>query len=166
MNLLTFIKTNEDSRLLFSKGEIKIIEKQMNRINLTQSEKNRLSRSIRKKLKFIKEVSRFSGEFEMKKGYLIKEAIDDVLSEIKNSEFFPRIKKIVLFGSAAENYMTFRSDIDISAEFSDISLKDATLFRIYISGRTNQKIDIQVYNHLPLKIRKEIDLKGKVLYKK
>ena len=53
----------------------------------------------------------------------------------------------------------------IAYNFNDISLRDSTLFRRRISGRVNKKIDIQVYNHLPAKIKKEIKLKGKVLYK-
>jgi hypothetical protein len=57
MGLLELLKKSENARKIFGKRELKIIEKQMLGVNLTQSEKNRLSRDIRKKLEFIKEIS-------------------------------------------------------------------------------------------------------------
>ena len=62
--------------------------------------------------------------------------------------------------------MTFKSDIDISVDFSDINLKEATLFRKRVLGKINSKVDIQVYNYLPKNIKNEIDLKGKVIFTK
>src|SRR3989344_1449405 len=135
-DLMKFLRENPNSRKIFGKRELKIIEKQMQGINLTQSEKNRLSKNI------------------------IFEAKEEILSD----ELIDRIKKIILFGSAAENQLTFRSDIDIAVEFSEINLKEATSFRIRVAKNVNSKVDIQVYNILPGKIRKEIDEKGKVIY--
>ena len=57
MSLLNFLKNNEDIRKLFGKRELIIIEKQLNGINLTQSEKNRLSRDIRRKLGVVKSLA-------------------------------------------------------------------------------------------------------------
>ena len=164
-NLLNFLKKNEDARKIFGKRELKIIEKQILGVNLTQSEKNRLSRDIRKKLDFIKEASKFSGEFGLKKGAGIKETIEEAKKVILNDVLFKKIKRIILFGSVVENKLTFRSDIDIAVEFYETNLKEATLFRKRISGDINEKVDIQVYNVLPDKIKKEIDAKGKILYK-
>ena len=56
MELLDSLKADKDSRKIFGSKELKIIEKQLMGIKLTQSEKNRLSRDIRKKLRFIKEI--------------------------------------------------------------------------------------------------------------
>jgi len=164
MNLINFLKKSEGARKIFGKGELKIIEKQLIGINLTQSEKNRLSRDIRKKFEFIKDVSRFSDEFSLKKGFEIKRTIDEAVEIIKESKWFPQIKKIILFGSTVENQRTFRSDIDIAVLFDKIDLREATLFRIKMY--VNDKVDIQVYNVLPEKIKREIDLKGKVLYER
>jgi len=69
-----------------------------------------------------------------------------------------------LFGSAVSNELTFRSDIDIAVEFDSITPKDATEFRVHFSA--NDKVDVQVYNVLPEKIKKEIDSKGRVLYER
>ncbi|MFH1359379.1 MAG: nucleotidyltransferase domain-containing protein [archaeon] len=166
MDIIKFLKENENSRKIFGKSELKIIEKQVLGINLNQSEKNRLSRDIREKFKFIKDVNRFSDEFSLKKGSRIREFIQEVVEVIKTHKDFRKIKKIVLFGSVVENKITFRSDIDIAVEFDEIDKKDAGKFRIYVLGRVNNRADIQVYNVLPKKIRYEIDKKGKILYEK
>ena len=56
MTLLNILKSDENARKVCGKRELKIIEKQLLGINLTQSEKNRLYRDIRKKLDFKKEI--------------------------------------------------------------------------------------------------------------
>lgn len=164
MELITFLKTNKNTRKIFGKKEIKIIEKQINGINLTQSEKNRLSRDIRKKFDFIKEIFGFNEEFELKKGANIKKIIWDSKNEILNDSSFKNIRTIWLYGSAVENKLMPESDIDIAVDFFNINLKEATLFRKRILGRVNSKADIQVYNVLPDKIKKEIQNIGKRIY--
>lgn len=166
MNLIQFLKKTKDSRKIFGKRELKIIEKQLYGVALTQSEKNRLSRDIRKKLELIQQMARYEDEFKLKKGVEIKKVIDTIVEEIKRHKLFGTIKTIKLFGSAADNTMTFRSDIDVSVEFDDITLKDATQFRIDVLGSVSDKADVQVYNTLPEKIKKEIDAKGKMLYER
>ena len=72
--MLSFLQTlqkHPDARKIFGKRELKIIQKQMLGIKLTQSEKNRLSRDIRKKLIFIQEISKYSKEFDLKYGQTI-----------------------------------------------------------------------------------------------
>ena len=166
MRFINFLKTNVNTRKIFGKRELKIIEKQLRGINLTQSEKNRLSRDIRKKLEFIGGAARFSNEFNLKKGFEIKKIINDTMEAVKKDHLFRSVIKIVLYGSAVERQLTFRSDIDIAVEFSEITLKNATLFRMRILGNVDRMVDIQVYNVLPEKIKKEIDEKGRILYKK
>ena len=164
MSLLKLIREDADARRIFGKKELIIIEKQLLGISLSQSEKNRLSRDIRKKLEFIRKVYQFSEEFPLKKGQHIKMLIDETKEIILNHPFHKRIEKIILYGSFAENKFTYDSDIDISVKFLEISLKEATQFRIKVSGRSHENVDIQVYNHLPKKIRDQIDRKGRVLY--
>ncbi len=164
MSLLFELKRNGNIRKIFGKRELKIIEKHLLGIKLKASERTRLSRDIRKKFEAIKALSQYRNEFNLKKGTNIKKIIDEAIEVIRESRYFPRIKKIILFGSFVENEMSFRSDVDIAVEFNSIDLKEATEFRIYISGRVNSKIDIQVYNVLPEKIKSEIDIKGRTLY--
>jgi predicted nucleotidyltransferase len=164
MSLLSILRSSKDARKVFGKRELKIIEKQLLGIALTQSEKNRLSRDIRRKFEFVKEVSRFSDEFELKKGAEIKRIVADAVDIIRDDVLFRNVKIIFLYGSSVENTRTFSSDIDIAVEFDKISVKEATLFRKRIGGKAPSMVDIQVYNLLPAKIQKEINTKGRRLY--
>jgi predicted nucleotidyltransferase len=166
MGLIEFLKREKNARKIFGKREIKIIEKQLVGLKLTQSERNRLSRDIRAKLDFIKKAADYGGEFKLKHAAKIKEIIQNATEAISKDSFFSRIKRIILFGSYAEKQVHLDSDIDIAADFDDISLKEATDFRIRISGKVSDKADIQVYNFLPDKIKKEIDKNGVNLYKR
>ncbi len=164
MSLQDFLKKSNNARKIFGKRELKIIEKQLNGINLTQSEKNRLSRDIREKFKFIRDASKFEEEFELKKRSEIKKVINEALEVILEHPFKRKITKVLLFGSVVENKLTFRSDIDIAVMFDEISIKEATLFRSQIAGRVSDKADIQVLNVLPEKVKKSILKNHKVLY--
>lgn len=166
MDILKFIKENKKVRKIFGERELKIIEKQLLGVNLTQSEKNRLSRDIREKFSFIREASRYEDEFELKKAAHIKKIIEETKKEILNDKLKNKIKEIWLFGSAAENKLTLRSDVDIAVVFDKITKKEAFLFRARISGRVPDKTDIQVLNVLPEKIKKDILKNHKVLYRK
>lgn len=165
MNLLQFIKKNPESRKIFGEREIKIIEKQLNGRNLSQSEKNRLSRDIRKKFQFIKEVSNFQDEFDLKKANLIHKMIQEAKEAILNHSLRNKIKKIILFGSFVENKLTIKSDIDIAVEFSEITKKQAFDFRKNILGKVSDKLDIQIFNFLPKKIKDSIIKRHRILYK-
>lgn len=165
MNLIQFLKSNGNTRKVFGERELMIIEKQVNGINLSQSEKNRLSRDIRKKFQFIKEVSNFQSEFDLKKADLINKMIQEAKENILNHPLRNKIKKIILFGSFVENKLTIKSDIDIAVEFSEITKKQAFDFRKNILGKVSNKIDIQVFNFLPEKIKESIIKRYKILYK-
>ena len=165
MALKEILKLNKDARKVFGKKEIEIILKQIDGITLTQSEKNRLSRDIRPKLRFIKEISKIEDDFELKKDADNLKLIDKAVQLILKDELKNRIKVILLFGSHVKGMVTKRSDIDICVVFSDITLKEATKFRIRISGEFTEKVDIQVFNVLPQKIKRSIARNHKILYK-
>jgi len=166
MEISDFLKKNKNARKIFGNRELKIIEKQLMGVKLSQSEKNRLSRDIREKFRFIKEANRFSDEFDLKKGMIIRKMINDAINVIKEDVLFRKIDKIMLFGSFVENKMTFRSDIDIAVEFDKSNINEATKFRIRVSRYLPDKVDIQVFNVLPDKIKKSILNNHKILYKK
>ena len=166
MNLLDGLKDNKNIRKIFGERELKIIERQLLGVKLSASEKTRLSRDIRKKFEAISLLMPFSKDFNLKHSLLIKEMINEARDVILETKYFLKIKKIILFGSAVENKLTFKSDIDIAVDFSEIDVREATLFRKEILGKVNPRLDIQVYNHLPEKIKKEIESKGRLLYKK
>ncbi|MBI2112487.1 nucleotidyltransferase domain-containing protein, partial [Candidatus Woesearchaeota archaeon] len=126
----------------------------------------RLSRDIKTKLEAVRKLSENISEFQLKKGQNIKELIKEAKEVIFESKQVSKIKKIWLFGSTAANERTFRSDIDIAVEFSSINSREASEFRIKTLSKLPEIIDIQVYNILPEKIKKEIDEKGKVIYER
>lgn len=163
MTVIDYLKKDKDVRKIFGKRELKIIEKQLYGVDLTQSEKNRLSRDIRSKLQVVKELARFRDEFDVKKGSEIQRIVDES-KEIILDNF--NVAAIILFGSAADNKLTLKSDIDIAVKLDKAGTKKATLFRKKAMGMLDKKIDLQVYNILPEKIKKQIDENGKVLYRK
>lgn len=166
MNLTSFLKTNGNSRRIFGEKELEIIRKQIKGIKLTQSERNRLSRDIKPKLEFIRQLAKFEDEFILTKNQENKEIIKKAVSKILEDELNKNIMAILLFGSFADGSFTTRSDIDICVVFKDaISLREATKFRIRISGQLPDKVDIQVFNILPLKIKKTIAANHKILYR-
>ena len=165
MTLRKFLRSNRNARKVFGKKEIDIIMKQLDGISLTQSEKNRLSRDIRPKLMFIKEISKLEKEFELKKNADNLRLIDKAVQLILQDALKNKIRAILLFGSHVRGIVTKRSDIDIAIVFTDISLKEATKFRIRISGEFSERVDIQVFNILPQKIKRSIARNHKILYK-
>lgn len=164
MRLLKSLKENEKNlRKIFGKRELIIIQKQLLGLKLTQSEKNRLSRDIRKKLEAVREIARFSSEFDLKHGAEIRNIINETLEIIKNSKYLPKIKRIILFGSTIDNTRTLKSDIDIAVEFFETNKQDGIQFRLDVMKKADNIVDIQVYNNLPDKLKKDIDLKGRLL---
>ncbi len=165
MGLMSYLKSDEKARKIFGKKELQIMEKQLSGFNLTQSEKNRLSRDIRPKLELIRELSEFKDEFQLKKNQDNKKLIQRAVKLILADELKEKIQAILLFGSFADNTFTFRSDIDICVLFDSTNLREATKFRIRILGKLPDKMDIQVFNVLPQKIKRSIASNHKVLFK-
>jgi len=166
MELINAIKKPE-MRRIFGEQELKIIEKQLRGVSLLPSEKTRLSRDIRKKLEAVRILSDFIDDFRLKKGTYLKKIIENTKDEILSHHLSSKIKRIILFGTAAENRLRLGSDIDIAIEFKkDISTKEAFKFQIEIKSETNNKVDIKVYNILPKEVKDEIDRTGKVIFEK
>jgi predicted nucleotidyltransferase len=164
MTLINIIKNDENIRRLFGKRELKIIEKQLLGVRLKPSEIVRLSRDIRKKFQAIESLSDYKEEFNLKKNNENKRLITKVKKVILEDELAKTIKKIFLFGSTAEKENTLLSDLDIAVEFDNINEKEAIRFRLRIGNDFSDRLDIQVYNVLPDKIKNEIDKYGKILY--
>lgn len=163
MSLTLTLEKNGEMRKLFGKRELFIIKKQLLGIPLKPSEKTRLSRDIRKKFEAIKILAPYVNEFGLKHGAELKILIEKTKESMLESEYSPKIKKIILFGSVAEKKHIFRSDIDIAIEFDKIESKEAAKFEIKFN---NNKVQISVYNTLPEKIRREINEKGKIIYER
>ena len=165
MSLIELVKKDKGMRRLFGEKELEIIEKQLMGVDLSPSEKTRLSRDIRKKFEIISKLSDFGEEFSLKKAQEIKYLIERAKEIILESPPAKKIKKITVFGSYLENKLRLDSDIDISVEFGEINSKDSGKFKIEMAGKISSKIQISVYNNLPDKIKKEVD-NGRVIYER
>jgi predicted nucleotidyltransferase len=163
MSLLEFVKKEKGMRKLFGEKELKIIEKQLMGVNLSPSERTRLSRDIRPKFLIIEKLSNQVREFPLKKAQEIKFLIEEAMEIIVENRY-KNLKKVFVFGSYVENKLRFDSDIDIALEFYEIELRDASKLKFELQGKVNQKIQISIFNTLPEKIQKEILEKGRVIY--
>ncbi len=166
LTLKNFLKTHKGARKIFGRRELEIIVKQLEGIPLKQSERNRLSRDVRPKLEFIKELSKFEVEFKLKKDQDARNVIIKAINVILQDKLKENIQAILLFGSRVKGIVTQRSDIDIAVVFKDIEKGEADRFRIRILGDLSDKADVQVFNVLPQKIKRSIARSHKVLYKK
>mgnify|MGYP001581557294 CR=1 FL=1 len=166
LTLKEFLISNKNARKVFGKKELEIIFKQLEGISLTQSERNRLSRDIRPKLEFIKEINNFNDEFKLKKDQDGKKIIDKAVNLILQDKLKDRIEAILLFGSRVRGIVTPRSDIDICVMFDKIEREEADRFRIRVLGNFSTRMDIQVFNVLPQKIKRSIASSYRILYKK
>ena len=166
MSLLEIIKKNQEMRSLFGKQELFIIEKQLLGVQLKPSEKTRLSRDIRKKFNAIGSLIPYKKDFDLKHGIEVKEIIEDTLEMIKDTKYLSNIKRIILFGSTSQKSRTVLSDIDIAVEFDNVEKKEAAKFRMSLLGKVNKKVDVQIYNFLPKKIKNQIDKYGKKIFKR
>ena len=165
MALKQCLKTNKNARKVFGRREIELIVKQLEGIPLTQSERNRISRDIKPKLEFIRELAKFENEFKLVRNQDNKKIIEKAVGEILNDELSNNVKAVLLFGSFADNTFTKRSDIDVCVVFrSELSLKEATKFRIRVSGQLPEKVDVQVFSVLPQKVKRDVARNHKVLY--
>ncbi|MEK6825483.1 MAG: nucleotidyltransferase domain-containing protein [Nanoarchaeota archaeon] len=166
MGLLEELRENKGTRMLFGKKELLIIEKQLLGVSLKPSEKTRLSRDIRKKFQAIASLAPFQKKFSLKHRSTVNEIVQDSVEFIRNSTQSIKIKKIILFGSTVEKSRTLLSDIDLAVEFSSISEKEAIKFRLEIMRKLHKSVDLQVYNILPEKIKKRIEIYGKTVYQR
>lgn len=164
--LRKFLRSNRNARKIFGKKEIEIILKQLDGISLSQSEKNRLSRDIRPKLEFIEGINEFKDEFKLKKNQDNKKIIGKAVDLILKDKLNDRIKAILLFGSMVKGVVTTRSDIDICVVFDDIERDEADRLRIRILGNFSTRVDIQVFNILPQKIKRSIASSHRILHKR
>lgn len=73
-----------------------------------------------------------------------------------------RIQFIILFGSVADGRDNSLSDVDI-AVFYKGTPRERFEFRMKVLGALPGKCDVQIFQDLPISVKKEV-IKGKVLY--
>ncbi|ABD39909.1 DNA polymerase, beta-like region [Methanospirillum hungatei JF-1] len=91
-----------------------------------------------------------------------KDVIQKALEIMKNSTDFSKIRFIALYGSVATGESTIHSDIDITISCTMERL-EAELYRISLLSELPEKIALNIFENLPLYIRKSV-LGGVFLY--
>jgi uncharacterized protein len=89
------------------------------------------------------------------------EDTDEVVEKIKKFGG-ENVKFIILYGSQSTNNQTPMSDTDI-AVYYDAGKEQRFKFRMKILGRVDDHYDIQIFQDLPLYIKKDV-IKGNILY--
>ncbi|MHA1379082.1 MAG: nucleotidyltransferase domain-containing protein [Candidatus Helarchaeota archaeon] len=74
-----------------------------------------------------------------------------------------KVRFVILYGSIVKSKNTSLSDIDFAVFFKGNKVERFN-FRKKILGRVGGKNDIQIFQDLPLYIRKDIITNGKILF--
>ncbi|MDP3742427.1 MAG: hypothetical protein Q8R15_03870 [Candidatus Micrarchaeota archaeon] len=164
MGLLDFLKREEKaSRLIFGKRELQIIRKQLMGESLKQSERNRLSKFIRPKLRFMADCGKYSEEFELKRKATLKTLIKDTKKAILKDKLGRKAIAILLYAPKIEQ-SSGATSIHLCAMFKEIKTREAEKFRMRITKRVPEIVSVQVFNTLPIWIRLEIARNYKIVY--
>ena len=91
-----------------------------------------------------------------------QDIIQKALNRIKQSDGFSKIRFIALYGSVATGEDTIHSDIDIAISCK-LDRFEAELYRMTLLSDLPEKIDLHIFENLPLYIRKSV-LGGVFLY--
>ncbi len=88
--------------------------------------------------------------------------ISKIKQKILNLNQKGHIRFIFLYGSVAEKRNTLLSDIDL-ALYYDESANERFMFRKKALGHLPDKVDVQIFQDLPLAVQKEV-ITGKPIY--
>jgi len=91
--------------------------------------------------------------------------IKKAVNKIKRIDTENRVEFIVLYGSSVKEKYGELSDIDLAIYYHG-NEEERFRFRIRVLGRLSNRFDIQMFQNLPLYIRKDIVSSGKPLYYK
>ena len=94
--------------------------------------------------------------------WIMEDKIRFFMKKLKERSDFHRVKFVILFGSQTEGGANKMSDFDFAVYF-DGNDRERFDFRVSFGGRLSDNFDLQVFQDLPLYVRKEV-LKGKVIY--
>jgi len=91
--------------------------------------------------------------------------IKKAVNKIKRIDTENKVEFIVLYGSSVKEKYGELSDIDLAIYYHG-NEEERFRFRIRVLGRLSNRFDIQMFQNLPLYIRKDIVSSGKPLYYK
>jgi|SRR3989344_1639720 len=88
--------------------------------------------------------------------------IKSFMEKLRKMPDFDRVNFVFLFGSQTQGKANKMSDYDFAVHY-DGNTKERFRFRINFGGYLSDNFDLQIFQDLPLFVRKEV-LKGKVIY--
>ncbi len=94
----------------------------------------------------------------------VKQLTKHFIGHLEQTKFFSKIEFVILYGSSLNSYHLDDSDIDLCLYIND-EKKTLSSIRLGLLKMFNEKLDIQIFQLLPLYVQIEV-LKGKVLYVK
>ncbi|MBR9690841.1 nucleotidyltransferase domain-containing protein [Candidatus Woesearchaeota archaeon] len=157
---------SEDARVIFGKKEQEIIRLQKRGEKLTQSQKNILSRSIRKKLKLISKLSNYKENFNLEHASEIKKIIRETKQELIQHK---EIIGAYLFGSYATGEYRENSDVDIAILLKQ-KFKPKKFYLSKLSNKLEKNIgkevQIVIINNAGLRLKNQILKYGKLIFSK
>ena len=92
----------------------------------------------------------------------VKSKIEGVVQLFRGLDEHGGVQFVILFGSSVMGYRNVMSDIDLAVGYEGDE-RERFDFRVQVSGELPQEFDIQIFQDLPLYLKKEV-LKGEVLY--
>jgi predicted nucleotidyltransferase len=95
----------------------------------------------------------------------IKKLMEKLLETLKSMKEFRKVEFIIFYGSRAQEISLKSSDIDVCIYYNSKRKEEMNRFRLKVLSKLPSIFDIQIFQLLPLYVRKEV-LKGKVLYVK
>jgi predicted nucleotidyltransferase len=94
---------------------------------------------------------------------LSQELIGEILGKVRELDADGRVRFIALYGSLVEGGGSGLSDIDV-ALYYDGSEEERFSFRVALQGELGERFDVQIFQDLPLYVRREIVARGKVIF--
>lgn len=88
--------------------------------------------------------------------------ISKFMEVVRSMKDFDRVEFILLYGSAAEGRAIKGSDIDLCIYYRGTK-ENQSRFRLRLLEKLSPNFDVQIFQQLPLYVRKEV-LKGRDIY--
>ncbi len=89
--------------------------------------------------------------------------MEEMIRRLKDCLNFDKLKFVYLYGSCATGEMTERSDIDVCLYYDIEDVRELHRTLLGISGSFPDRYDIQMFQLLPLYVKKEV-FKGELIY--
>ena len=94
---------------------------------------------------------------------LPQELIGKILGKVRELDADGRVRFIALYGSLVEGRGSGLSDIDV-ALYYDGGEEERFSFRVALQGELGERFDVQIFQDLPLYVRREIVARGRVIF--